>query len=175
MSAAAVRHHLTLLVADGRVTMIGAQRKERRGRPVKVYRLSEKSLGDNLAMLSDALLSERLGKISNAKREVVLGIIGKELSDKIGLLDGKMPAAKKLALLMEYLNAHHYQAGWEAGREGPRILFGHCPYAAIIDKHPELCRMDAMMLSHELDADAYQVSKIDQKQGGSTHCIFTLR
>jgi predicted ArsR family transcriptional regulator len=41
----------------------------------------------------------------------------------------------------------NYHARWEAGAEGPRILFGHCPYAAIVGKHPELCEMDVSLVS----------------------------
>ncbi len=175
MSAATVRHHLSVLTADGRISMAGARRTAGRGRPVKEYRLSEKSLGDNLAMLSGVVLSEWLGKLSSAQREQALHAIAKGLADQIGRSDPKIPAAKRLALLMEALNARHYQARWEAGRDGPRILFAHCPYASIIEKHPELCQMDAIMLGEELDANAYQISKIDQKPSGAAYCVFAVR
>jgi hypothetical protein len=72
------------------------------------------------------------------------------------------------------LNEIHYQSRWEAGAEGPRILFAHCPYAAIIDKHPELCQMDGFLLGEEIGVDARQLAKIDQKPGGITHCIFLI-
>ena len=175
MSSATVRHHLSVLQADGRISMIGALHKLGRGRPVKEYRLSEKSLGDNLGMLSDALLAEWLGKLSSAKSEQVLASVARNLADQIGRIDPNAPAAKRLAMLMEELNVRRYQAHWEAGRDGPRILFAHCPYTAIIEKHPELCRVDAIMLGEQLDARANQVSKIDLKPGGTAYCIFAVR
>jgi predicted ArsR family transcriptional regulator len=172
MSAANVRHHLSVMLGDGRVVLVGLARKEGRGRPVKQYGLSEKSLGNNLAFLSDAVLDHWPGILSPAQRERAMLMLAKELVEQMGRPDKDVPVAKQLALLVEKLDKMHYQARWEAGGEGPRILFAHCPYAAIVEKHPELCRMDALMLGEEMDAKVRQLAKIDQKQGGSGHCIF---
>jgi predicted ArsR family transcriptional regulator len=49
---------------------------------------------------------------------------------------------------------------------------GHCPYAGIIQKHPELCRMDAALLGDLLGAPASQVAKIGPGPDGPAHCIF---
>ncbi|NOH03540.1 MAG: hypothetical protein HND47_17050 [Chloroflexi bacterium] len=48
------------------------------------------------------------------------------------------------------LNDLHYQARWEAGAQGPRLLFGRCPYARVIEGHPEICKMDEAMLEAAL-------------------------
>jgi predicted ArsR family transcriptional regulator len=175
MSAANIRHHLSILLSDGRIELYGETRKIGRGRPVKVYKLSEKILGDNLAFLSSSLMSELLIKSSSTKQQEVLRKIGKRLTDQIGSIDPNSQSTKRLANLVEKLNGLHYQARWEAGAEGPRILFGHCPYAAIIEQHPELCQMDGFMLEREMGGQARQLAKIDQKPGGNTHCIFLLR
>ncbi|HSK86713.1 MAG TPA: helix-turn-helix domain-containing protein, partial [Anaerolineales bacterium] len=57
LSAATVRHHLRVLVADGRLEMASVRRRDGRGRPEKVYSLPRAALGDNLSALSDALLT----------------------------------------------------------------------------------------------------------------------
>ncbi len=82
------------------------------------------------------------------------------------------PVAKRLNLLVEKLNQMNYHARWEAGPQGPRILFGHCPYAAIIEKHPELCLMDAALLKELFGNDMEQIAKIENFQG---MCIFVTR
>jgi predicted ArsR family transcriptional regulator len=82
------------------------------------------------------------------------------------------PVAKRLNLLVEKLNQMNYHARWEAGPQGPRILFGHCPYASIIGKHPELCRMDAALLKELYGDDMEQIAKIEDLQG---MCIFITR
>ena len=50
------------------------------------------------------------------------------------------PIARRLNSSVEKLNQMNYHARWEAGPQGPRLIFGHCPYAALIGKHPELCQ-----------------------------------
>ena len=172
MSAASVRHHLSIMLADGRIAVLGENRGVGRGRPIKQYTLSEKSLGDNLALLSDAVLREWLNSLSASKRNEALKKIAGVLVAQFGTSHPEVAAAKHLAFVVEKLNELHYQARWEAGAEGPRILFGHCPYAAIIKDHPELCQVDAEMLSGLLQATARQTAKIDLNN--SAACVFAL-
>jgi predicted ArsR family transcriptional regulator len=174
MSAASVRHHLSILVLDGRIVLIGSTRNKGRGRPIKVYGLSEKSLGDNLALLSSVLISNGSGTLRVTKWESFLHSLAAEIADQIGRPNTNDPMTKRLTHLLEKLNEMHYQSRWEAGAEGPHILFAHCPYAAIIDKHPELCQMDGFLLGEEMGAKARQLAKIDRKPGGITHCIFLI-
>ena len=174
MSAASVRHHLSILIADGRIVLIGITRNKGRGRPIKVYGLSEKSLGDNLSLLSSALLNNRSGTLPASKRQSFLHSLAADVADQIGRPNTNDPMTKRLTHLLEKLNEMHYQSRWEAGAEGPRILFAHCPYAAIIDKHPELCQMDGFLLGEEMGAKARQLAKTDRKPGGITHCIFLI-
>ncbi len=175
MSAATVRHHLAILAADGRVTAAGVESKGKRGRPDKMYRLSEKVLGEGFEMLSEALITTWLDGLPVSKQEAALGALAGAVTAQIGKPDDSLPATKRLVQLTEKLSGAHYQARWEAGAEGPRVLFAHCPYAAIVAKHPELCRMDALMLSNEMNANAEQLSKIEPRPGGATHCVFAIR
>ena len=162
MSEATVRHHLRVLAADGRVT-IASVRAEGRGRPEKVFSLSAALAGDNLAGLAEALLNVERSTF-NVERlaEVILD------SDPFA----NLPISKRLAMLVEKLNERHYQSRWEAGAEGPRIIFGRCPYAAVIDGHPELCQMDAEVLVRALNGEVRQVEKIAKGRGA---CIFSVR
>lgn len=141
LSAPNVRHHLSVLCSDGRVELISIHNREGRGRPEKVYSLSAAALGDNLSALAEAVLTEA-GKTLNM--EAVASHI----------LDAKQfaghPINKRLALLVEKLNEMHYQARWEAGAGGPRVIFGRCPYARVIEGHPEICKMDEALLKAAL-------------------------
>jgi len=163
MSAANVRHHLRVLVSDGRLEVVPVGEHDRRGRPEKLYTLPRAALGDNLSMLSDALLAEAGVKVrveALAKR-----IIGK--SDF-----AHQPIVKRLNLVVEKLNQMKYHARWEAGRMGPRLILGHCPYAAIIEKHPELCKMDAALLEELTGESAEQLSQIGREK--SQACVFVI-
>jgi predicted ArsR family transcriptional regulator len=68
----------------------------------------------------------------------------------------------------------HYQARWEAGAEGPHIILGHCPYAVIIENHPELCKMDKAILSGLLGGQVEQLAKLEEGAGGLPFCAFVL-
>ena len=139
MSLETVRHHLRVLVSDGRLEAESVRARDGRGRPEKVYSIPRAALGDNLSALAEALLAEAG---SGLKAEA----LAKRLAGDSDF--GSQPIAKRLTLIVEKLNQMNYHARWEAGAEGPRILFGHCPYAAIVAKHPELCEMDASLVSN---------------------------
>jgi len=172
MSAATVRHHLSIMVGDRRIIVVGARRTEKRGRPVKLYRVSDKLIGDNLAMLSDVVLIETLNKLSPAKQNEFIKSLAKNLTLQMKSNDFDVTIAKRIGSAIESLNKFYYQARWEAGSQGPQILFAHCPYAAIIDQHPELCRMDEMILGELIGLRFEQFAKIGKEPADSNHCIF---
>ena len=163
MSPATVRYHLRVLAADGRLEMVSVRGRDARGRPEKIYSLPRAALGDNLAALSDALLTE-------AGSRVQVEALAERLAG--GFNYASQPLAKRLNLTVEKLNQMNYLAHWEAGSEGPRILFGHCPYAAILEKHPELCQMDQAMLKKLMGQSAKQIFKIGKE--GSSVCVFVI-
>jgi predicted ArsR family transcriptional regulator len=163
MSAANVRHHLRVLASDGRLELTSVRGHEGRGRPEKVYSIPRATLGDNLSALSEALLIE-------AGATVPVQALAKRLAGESNFKS--QPVAKRLTLVIEKLNQMNYHARWEAGPQGPRVIFGHCPYAAIIAKHPELCRMDEAILRELMGQSAEQLTKIGRD--GSLSCLFVF-
>jgi len=161
MSAATVRHHLRVLTSDGRLEMSFVRGREGRGRPEKVFSLPNAAFGHNLSALADAVLTE-------AGTSVRMDGLAKQLAD--GSNFANQPVARRLNLTVEKLNAMNYHSRWEAGPQGPRLIFSHCPYAAIIEKHPELCRMDEYLLKELMGDTATQMFKIGKD--GSSLCVF---
>jgi predicted ArsR family transcriptional regulator len=160
MSAATVRHHLRVLAADGRLERTSVERGDGRGRPEKIYSLPRSALGDNLSRLSEVLWAESGSLVS-------VEALAKRLAGESDFRSQVL--AKRLSLVVERLNQMNYHARWEAGAGGPRIIFGHCPYAAILAQRPELCRMDAALLKEMLGAEFEQIARIENFQGV---CIF---
>ena len=95
MSAPNVRHHLGVLVSDGRAEVMSVRRREGKGRPEKVYSLSQAALGDNLAGLANALLAE-------AGLEVGMEAVGERLASLSN--PASLPISKRLAIIVEKLN-----------------------------------------------------------------------
>jgi predicted ArsR family transcriptional regulator len=165
LSAPNVRHHLSVLCSDGRVEMTSIHNREGRGRPEKVYSLSQAALGDNLSALAEAILTEAGSTLDmDAVARLVLN-------------DGQFAGLsmnRRLALLIEKLNEMHYQARWEAGAGGPRVIFGRCPYARVIDGHPEICKMDTALLQAALARDVSQLKKNEMPAKGFCPFIFQI-
>lgn len=166
MSAPTVRHHLGVLVADGLVEVMEIRPRRGRGRPEKLYSLSQTAMGDNLSVLVNALLGVTGSKM-NLEAVAVRILEPGQFSN--------LPSAKRLSLLVEKLNGMHYQARWEAGAEGPRVIFGRCPYARVIDGHPELCKMDAVLLKLALGQSVVRVSRNEAVAHGACPFIFFVR
>jgi len=165
MSPATVRHHLRVMASDGRLEVESVRGRDRRGRPEKMYSLPRAMLGDNLSALGDALLTEAGSKLK-------MDAVAKRLAGESDF--ASQPIAKRLNSVVEKLNQMNYHARWEAGAEGPQIHFGHCPYGAIIEKHPELCKMDVSLLSHLTSRPVLREAK-SEIQKGVCPFVFLIR
>jgi len=164
LSAPNVRHHLSVLCADGRVEMASTHKREGRGRPEKVYSLSQAALGDNLSVLVQAVLTAAGSTLSiEAVAHLVL-----DDSQFAGL-----SMNRRLAFLVEKMNEMHYQARWEAGGSGPRVIFGRCPYARALEGHSEICKMDEILLKKALERDILALKKVEPP--GKDICPFIFQ
>lgn len=152
-----------MLCSDGRVEFTAVNFRGGRGRPEKLYSLSQAALGDNLSALANALLTETGSKLN-------IESLAHRILDSSQFAN--LSIAKRLALFVEKINGMNYQAHWEAGAQGPRVIFARCPYAKVIEGHPELCKMDAALLKGALGSNVEQIAKIEKTHGV---CIFVMR
>jgi predicted ArsR family transcriptional regulator len=164
MTPSNARHHLGILAADGRVEVI-SQRQGGRGRPEKVYRLAGTLVGDNLSVLVDALLAE-------ADEDIEIEAVGRRIAGEHET--AAQPLMHRLVSTVERLSAMHYQARWEAGAEGPRVILGHCPYVGLVEKHPQLCQMDVALLAELLGGEVHQTAMLEMGAGDKPFCAFVL-
>ncbi|KAF0108807.1 MAG: hypothetical protein FD146_693 [Anaerolineaceae bacterium] len=173
MTGANIRHHLAVLESNDLIEMV-SQRREGRGRPRMVYGLSRHALGDGLDELSAALLGEWQAGLPEREREAGLrSLAGRMGAGFAGERAGPLP--KRLTDAVRYLNQGHYQARWEAGAAGPRVILGHCPFSAIIEEHPELCRVDAFLLEGCVGQPVEQSAKLEQGGQGLPQCVFLVK
>ena len=182
MTPANARHHLSVLQEQGLVQVVGQLPAEGKGRPARLYSLAEQVQSHNLDGLAAALLDELLAGLDPSEVVQVTGRLAQRLiwAGQPGseALPGDHPTRRSLtqAILqaVQRLNARHYQARWEAHAESPRLILGHCPYAAIIAEHPELCRMDAALLELLLERPVSQAARLAPDPQGGTFCLFVL-
>ena len=132
-------------------------------------------MGDNLAIIADSLLqAAKAGPASQGPNRII-DSLADDLLDQLGPIAADAAPASRIAALVNRLNELHYRAHWEAGAEGPRLMFGHCPYAAVIENHPELCQMDRRAVSEAMGTGARQLCKIDLMGSGASQCIFSFK
>ncbi len=170
VTSANIRHHLKLLEAANLVEVVGTQPVRGRGRPMKVFSLTENSLHHNLKGLSKALLKTLFdNSIAPSER------IAKVAENLIGEFEGAPNIHSRLNQAVEHLNNLQYQASWEASPRGPRMIFRNCPYTGIIAEHPELCKMDEALLTFLLDQSIDQTAKLERNPDGTPHCAFVTQ
>jgi predicted ArsR family transcriptional regulator len=171
VTPANVRHHLSILVADGRVQVLGQRQLEGRGRPVRFYEVNDTP---DSSLLAEAILTEWLENVPAAGRDDALRSLAGHLV-ATQLNEGTGPALRRLSLTIERLNRLGYRSRWEAHAAGPRVILGRCPYAMMIDRHPELCRMDQFLLEKSLAQPVGQLAKLEHDERGLPFCVFALR
>lgn len=183
ITPANARHHIAVLERQGFISVIGTRQAVSRGRPSRLYGPSVSSLGDNLDILANALMKEYLSltqdrEHSEAITELAMNIIN-SLSTGDHLPTVNVEAAgssltQRLARAVVLLNKLKYHARWEAHAEAPRVILGHCPYAAIVNQNPVLCQVDLAILEITVGGKFHQLEKLARDTRGLKHCIFSM-
>jgi len=168
MTPANARHHLNVLEEEKLIEVVGTRTPKGRGRPTTLYALTHQAMDHNIDLLVDAML-----KVLKAEDD-----LDEQFSRLVPHLFGKDEPSPTLIVRLNQtirrLDEMNYQARWEASSQGPRVILGHCPYAAILAENPELCQMDAVFLSSQLAQAVDQVAKLERGPQGIPHCIFAL-
>ncbi|MFZ6030956.1 MAG: helix-turn-helix transcriptional regulator [Chloroflexota bacterium] len=185
MSSANARYHLSVLIDEGAVEVSGVSPEGNPGRPRQRYSPTRHTHRHNLDHLADALLAEKQnGAIPGAEEtwpERVAGYMwapeegGREENRTPLQASAQTSLTQRLAQVVRRLNLMNYDARWEAHAQAPHVIFGHCPYAAIIDKHPQLCQIDALILQKALGLPVSQQVKLGKDAHGLLYCVFVLQ
>jgi predicted ArsR family transcriptional regulator len=172
MTPANIRHHLSILMQQGTIKVLGQKSAFAKGRPTNIYIASQYSELSNLDQLSDALLCSLIGNAGSEEKELIL----KNLAVHLGAeyKNNFLNLTKSLYTAIHSLNRMNYQAHWEAHIISPQIFLGHCPYQSIIERHSELCQMDAALLEHLLGTPVRQLEKQAVNLKGFPECIFQM-
>lgn len=171
LQAATLRYHLRKLEEAGLIET-ERQSERRRGRPSRRYRLSHRMRGDNLPRLIEvlfALLRER-----GLDGEALPSALAKGLTELGPEMGPKVQETNRLRLTLDFLQRLQYRPRWEAAAQGPRLFLQHCPYYEILAAHPELCRMDVLLLEGCLKKSVTLFSRGDWETGHGGVCVFQV-
>lgn len=172
MTPANVRHHLSILLAEGIVELAGQRPARGRGRPTKLYIPTRQAQRHNLNGLASAMLTEFTGKLTGGEKAAALRRIAKRLAGEVG--EPSRNLTQRLYQAVILLNGLHYHSRWEAHVEAPYVILDHCPFSTILPDHPELCQLDAYLLESLLRVDVGQTDKLAKDTSGTTYCKFMV-
>jgi len=172
VTQANIRHHLSILKDQNIVEEFGKILPKRRGRPTKMYRLAKDSLDNNLAILSNALINVFLESESNKDMPNQWDQVARNLLGEFALAHTLF---QRLNNAIKWLNERHYNSRWEASLTGPRVILGYCPYWAVIESHPAICRLDNALTSLLIGLPVIQTEKLGRNPKGPHQCVFLAK
>ena len=165
-------------------------RSLRAGRPVQRYTLALPAARHNLGPLAAALFNLLLARtppdqhpalVRELAAEMAASAPGRSPSPPAPLPrgEGGMSApyrslTLRLANAVLRLNEMGYRARWEAHASGPRLILGHCPYAALAPGQPQLCALDAALPSALSGERVVQQVRLEPSASGLPYCLFQI-
>lgn len=170
ISGATARHHLLLLVEEGRITIASNKVKNNRGRPFQTYQVVDKLSLVNLAQALIVLINHLEPNVP------LLDALIKCQIDrmKIGLNHKYSNLTLQLIHLVEQLNKIGYHARWEVHRSSPQLIFENCPFSTVNNREKLFCPMDVRMLQQILGHNIQQVKRFEMSESGQRVCRFIL-
>lgn len=172
VTQANIRHHLSILIKQNSVVIVGTKPSSHKGRPLQIYSTFQQVDLHNLGSLSDALLCTLSSNSISIEGIPNIKLVAWYISSRFNS-DATNPT-RRLYTAIHSLNYMNYRAHWEAHSENPRIMFGNCPYCSILEDHPELCEMDSFLLENLLGFPVKQINKQKINPKGFPECIFLI-
>ena len=173
LTRADIRYHLINLLREGLIEQVPpvSQDHQKRGRPMHHYRLFVESGDENYQNLCAALLKVVQCECLPKQGVDPLNLLVKSLAPNPVLAHS---LTHKMTMVVNWLNIRGYHARWEAAADGPHMKLFHCPYAALLQDHPELCRLDQLLLERLLDLAVRQTTRINPQFDHPRACVFKL-
>jgi predicted ArsR family transcriptional regulator len=172
LSPGAVRYHLRQLASQNMIRISGTRQSIRgRGRPDFSYSLDSTQQPDNLSDFAQAVM-ETLDSLPEEQKGNILLQIGKKLAGQPDRPSANLVTRLQRAIL--FLNAHNYQAHWEARLDAPYIIFDKCPYHNFSPWCPAICQVDIVMLRTLIETPIRCSHRIQSTIHSDVRCIFRI-
>jgi predicted ArsR family transcriptional regulator len=175
ITSVTVRHHLDILRSEDLVSEPKVRRSGAPGRPQYVYSLTEKArrqFPNNYHHLIDHLFQQLKARLTASEVNVILEGVADQMAAEAELppLD-EIPMSARLDHIVNYLNAHGYEASWESAPEGYILRTCNCPYHHLTAEHGELCGMDMRLISALLGVVPRNLGRIAEADESCAYLI----
>jgi predicted ArsR family transcriptional regulator len=166
LSAAAVRRHLDVLLAEGEATSRSAPRRgpRGRGRPAKLYLLT--AMGrvrfghayDDLAVAALRFLAERGGE------QAVRSFAEQRITDLVdrhrAVVAAQPDPGGRTEALADALSSEGYAASAQHVGSGAQLCQHHCPVAHVAAEFPQLCEAETAAFADLLGIHVQRLATI---------------
>lgn len=188
LSAAGVRRHLDNIVADGHAEIVSVPRSGQRGRPAKMFRLTDAGRSqfghdyDTLALLALRALRQAGGE------EAVEDFAAQRIHDLLGDIDDDEQGSTTFAhssedddkviakarAIADALTEKGYAATVGNAAGGVQICRHHCPIQDVAQEFPELCAAEHRVVAELLGQHTQPLATIADGNGiCTTHIPLT--
>ncbi|MDG4765541.1 ArsR family transcriptional regulator [Solwaraspora sp. WMMD406] len=176
LSPAAIRRHLDAMLSDGDVTARDAPPRDhrRRGRPAKVFRLTDAARSRHGHYRYDSMAAAALRWIARYGGDQAVDefaaqqVEGLEARCRAALEGaGEDPLARAEALA-EALSAEGYAANASTIASGGQLCQHHCPVAHVAAEFPQLCEAETAVISRLVGTHVQRLATIAHGDGVCT-------
>ncbi len=167
MTPANIRYHLAILEDEGLVQVSDQRSGGYAGRPILLYNMTSKTLGDNILNLLGVML-KTVGEEDEYQPML-------ERITSFILEDFQSEPGNRISIFNQavvFLNELHYHASWKATPDGPQIELRNCPYRDLAQTHSQLCQIDERVLSSIFKTEFVLIQKRDFGKNPFSPCIF---
>lgn len=174
LTPAAIRRHLDAMQFDGNLVAVAARGPRGRGRPAKVFALSDTghaAMGTGYDAMATAAL-RYLGETGGA--DAVASFARARVADlelHYGQRLAEEPAIARPQALAEALSADGYAASTRpspAGGSGVQICQHHCPVQHVAEQFPEFCDAETAAFARLLGTHVQRLATIAHGDGVCT-------
>ncbi len=173
LTPAAVRRHLTALLAEG--TLADAEQRvygaRGRGRPSKIFSLTDVARAE-FPHTYDALAIAALRRLQEAAgSDAVRGLTEERLAGleiQFNELKAEQPDRDSVEILQETLARNGYAPQVKPVASGEQLCQHHCPVAHVAAEFPILCEVETALFSRLLDSHVQRLATIAHGDGVCT-------
>jgi predicted ArsR family transcriptional regulator len=172
LTPANIRHHLKELERRGFIQEAGQATTRGRGRPTKIYSATTRGSTEVLIRFIELLWAEFVTDPSTRTRQGHLKRLARRLAAGQDPSVGTLP--HRLGSTIRSLHELGYRAHWEAHVDSPRIVLERCPFGDLQSQLPDICRLDAAVVSGLLGEPVEQRTVRSLGVPGRAGCAFQV-
>ncbi len=177
LTAAGVRRHLDNIVNEGLAEAVTAPKSGQRGRPAKLFRLTDKGRAtfgheyDTLAVLALRALKQAGGEaaVENFATQRITELLGE--TSNLQEVPEDIDVVEKAQRIAETLTARGYAATVNDSATGVQICRHHCPIQDVAQEFPELCAAEHRVVAELLGQHTQPLATIADGNGICTTYI----